>query len=69
MLEESSIIEKQNNKNAELVFGLVAPIGTDATQVAENLASQLREFRYKSDVLRLSDFIEPFSEALGLNAI
>jgi hypothetical protein len=28
-------------KNAELVFGLVAPIGTDANKVAKNLVSQL----------------------------
>jgi len=54
-------------KNAELVFGLVAPIGTDATKVAENLASQLVEFGYKSTIIRLSDFIEPMSAMLGLS--
>ncbi len=54
-------------KNAELVFGLVAPIGTDANKVAENLVSQLVEFGYKTTVVRLSDFIEPMSAMLGLS--
>lgn len=53
-------------KNAELVFGLVAPIGTDANKVAENLVSQLVEFGYKTTIIRLSDFIEPMSAMLGL---
>ncbi|WP_353068158.1 anti-phage dCTP deaminase [Tunturibacter empetritectus] len=66
-MSEKTFSTETNNKNAELVFGLVAPIGTDANQVAENLSSQLREFRYQSELLRLSDFIEPFSETLGLN--
>jgi deoxycytidylate deaminase len=53
-------------KNAELVFGIVAPIGTDANKVAENLVSQLVEFGYKTTIIRLSDFIEPMSTMLGL---
>jgi deoxycytidylate deaminase len=53
-------------KNGELVFGLVAPMGTDATQVAENLASQLAEFRYQSKIVRLSDFIAPMAAILGV---
>jgi deoxycytidylate deaminase len=57
---------QEMQKNAELVFGLVAPVGTDATQVAENLASQLREFGYKAKIIRLSQFIEPFSGLLGI---
>ena len=58
-----------SRKNAELVFGLVAPIGTDANKVAENLVSQLMEFGYKTRVIRLSDFIEPMSAMLGLNCV
>jgi deoxycytidylate deaminase len=54
-------------KNAELVFGLVAPVGTDATQVAENLQSQLREFGYSSEFIRLSDFIKPYSDLLAIS--
>jgi len=53
-------------KNAELVFGLVAPIGTDAMQVADNLASQLREFGTESQVMRLSDFIDPYCTLFGI---
>lgn len=52
-------------KNAELVFGLVAPIGTDATKVAENLVSQLAEFGYRTTIVRLSEFIEPMCSMLG----
>lgn len=59
----------QKMKNAELVFGLVAPIGTDATKVAENLASQLGEFGYNTQTVRLSDFIEPYSSMLGLSCV
>lgn len=54
----------ESTKNGELVFGLVAPIGTDAMQVAENLVSQLAEFQYKSTVIRLSDFIAPMGGIL-----
>ena len=53
-------------KNAELVFGLVAPIGTDATKVAENLSSQLAEFGYRTTIVRLSDSIEPMCAMLGV---
>jgi hypothetical protein len=45
----------ENAKNGELIFGFVAPIGTDAMQVAENLVSQLAEFKYRSTIVRLSD--------------
>lgn len=54
------------DKNPELIFGFVAPIGTDAVQVAENLKSQLLEFGIQSVMLRLSDYIEPYSALLGL---
>jgi deoxycytidylate deaminase len=60
-------LNEETLKNAELVFGLVAPIGTDANKVAENLVSQLVEFGYKTSVIRLSDFIAPMSEMLGLH--
>jgi len=41
----------------ELVFALVAPIGTDYEQVATNLASQLREFNYRPTQIKLSSFL------------
>jgi deoxycytidylate deaminase len=56
----------EDSKNAELVFGLVAPIGTDAMQVAENLASQLAEFKYAVTIVRLSDLIAPMATILGV---
>ena len=57
---------EQAERNAELVFGIVAPMGTDAMMVAENLVSQLHEFGTKSEVIRLSDFIAPYSALLGI---
>lgn len=57
---------ERSQKNAELVFGLVAPMGTDSKMVAENLVSQLREFHTESDILKLSDFIQRYSELLGI---
>lgn len=58
---------EDGQKNAELVFGLVAPMGTDSTLVAENLVSQLRDFHTESEIIRLSDFIEPYSAMLGIS--
>lgn len=58
--------ELERIENAELVFGIVAPIGTDATQVAENLVSQLSEFRYRATTVRLSEFIAPLSQLMGI---
>jgi deoxycytidylate deaminase len=59
-------VERVEN-NAELVFGLVAPMGTDSMMVAENLASQLKEFGTESEIVRLSDLIAPYSHLLGIN--
>ena len=53
-------------RHAELVFGLVAPVGTDYAQVAENLTSQLTEFNYKANVIRLSDQIAVLSQLMGV---
>lgn len=52
--------------NAELVFALVAPVGTNYHQVSENLCSQLTEFRYKGTPIYLSGSIPIWSELLGL---
>jgi deoxycytidylate deaminase len=67
-IDEYDLVEKAQ-RNAELVFGLVAPIGTDAVQVADNLASQLREFGSESEIVRLSEFIDPYSAMLGIECV
>lgn len=61
---ENGLVSPQ--KNAELVFGLVAPVGTDATQVAEDLALQMHQFGYQATILRLSDYIGPYGDLLGM---
>jgi deoxycytidylate deaminase len=53
-------------RNAELVFGLVAPMGTDSMMVAENLVSHLNQFHTQSEIIRLSDFIAPYSDLIGI---
>jgi deoxycytidylate deaminase len=45
---------------------LVAPVGTDYVQVAENLASQLTEFGYKSNTIKLSSQIGVLSNLMGV---
>ncbi len=45
----------------ELVFGLVGPLGTDLTAVAEVLRSALAQVRYQSEVYRLSRLMRDLS--------
>jgi len=56
----------QRYGHVELVFGIVAPVGIDYAQVSENLASQLTEFGYKSNVFKLSDQIGILSKMMGI---
>lgn len=58
--------EPNQTANAELVFALIAPVGTNYRQVAENLCSQLTEFRYDASAIYLSEAIPTWSELLGL---
>jgi deoxycytidylate deaminase len=57
-------LQRDNFSDGELVFALVAPIGLDYVQVAENLRSQLSEFNYGAKVIRLSSQIEPLCQLL-----
>lgn len=41
----------------ELVIGLVAAVGTDADLVADLIQTELTDYRYDSQVLRLSDYL------------
>jgi deoxycytidylate deaminase len=54
-------------KDGELVFALVAPIGLDYEQVAENLCSQLTEFNYKAITIKLSAKIPPLCKLLEVS--
>lgn len=44
--------------NAELVFGLVYPLGTDRRQVLEALKDHLNKYGYRMEHMRLSDRLE-----------
>lgn len=43
--------------HSELVFALVAAVGTDVKKVVDVLATQLTSFGYGHTVIRLSDFL------------
>ena len=43
---------------AELVLGLVYPVGTDYSGVLLTLVNYLKRFRYTPEVIRLSEFID-----------
>ena len=47
-------------ESGELVFALVAPVGTDYRIVAEHLRSQLFSFGYESTNIQLSDAIATY---------
>jgi len=43
--------------DAELVFALVYPVGTDYTGVQLTLENYIKRFNYKANTIHLSDFI------------
>lgn len=54
----------------ELIFGLVGPLGTDLSMVAQVLADRLAQVRYRAKVHRLSKAMRdlagiPWSELPG----
>ncbi len=54
----------------ELVFGIVAPIGSGATTVAKILKQKIEEnFGYKADVIKISEIINERAESVGENSV
>lgn len=47
-----------DNQDAEIVFGLVSPVGTDAKRVIDSLTKNLKDTRYDSEIIQLSKFLE-----------
>ncbi|MES2392861.1 MAG: anti-phage dCTP deaminase [Acidobacteriota bacterium] len=58
---------QEDTRSAELVFALVAPIGLDYEQVAENIKSQLSEFGYSAEIIKLSSQIEPLCKIFSID--
>lgn len=56
MVDEGSF----SYEGAELVLGLVAPVGTDLDKFVEMLDTQLQKYRYRSNTIRLSDLAASF---------
>ncbi len=44
-------------KESELVFGVVAPVGTDISQLQSTLSTHLKLFKYQLNPIKLSDFL------------
>jgi len=60
MADDASIGAPDQN---ELVIALVAAVGTDIGMVAEEIAIELSEYAYESELLRLSSYLaEEFGE-------
>jgi deoxycytidylate deaminase len=53
-------------QQAELVFALVAPVGLDYEQIAEHIKSQLSEFRYTAETIKLSGKIAPLCKVFNV---
>jgi hypothetical protein len=47
-----------NYPDAEIVLGLVAPVGTDLESVRSRIRDHVRQFSYDTNVLRLSGFLD-----------
>lgn len=66
--EEILTLEKRLTQ--ELVFALVAPIGSGASTVAEILRSKIEEsFGYKTNVIKISSLINNRAESFGENPV
>lgn len=47
----------RNEKDSELVLGLITTVGTDVDEVIKNISEQLTFFRYKTEVINVSSEI------------
>ena len=47
----------RNEKDSELVLGLISTVGTDTDEVIKNLEEQLAFFRYKTELISVSSDI------------
>lgn len=47
---------------AELVLGVVAPVGTDVALVGRTIEDRLQQFGYEMETVRLSELLEEFSD-------
>jgi len=52
--------------DAELVFGIVSPIGVDYRAVVDSLKNYLDQFDYSAQVIKISDHFEDIASKLGV---
>jgi hypothetical protein len=57
-LPKAAPLESLNYRDAELVLGLVAPVGTDLEAVRKRIREHVKQFDYESNDLRLSGFLD-----------
>src|SRR5271163_2298128 len=53
--------------DAELVFGLVVPIGIDYRPCVESLKNFLEQFGYTANEIRISDYFDGLASILNIN--
>lgn len=56
-MNQDSPIASLEFKNPEVVFGIVAPVGSDLTQLRETIRQHLKRFGYELNHVRLSEFL------------
>jgi deoxycytidylate deaminase len=59
---DCSMTEADELQQTELFIGLVSAVGTDVGMVADLLASELAEYGYSAEILRLSDYLADHEE-------
>ncbi|MDR3725191.1 MAG: anti-phage dCTP deaminase [Terracidiphilus sp.] len=53
---------------AELIFGIVSPIGVDYRPVVSSLENFLKQFGYRSNLVKISDHLERIATTLGITS-
>jgi hypothetical protein len=64
--EISSTLAGLEFPEAELVFALVYPVGTDYSGVSLALCNYIKRFRYRPQEIRVSEHIANVTERVGL---
>src|SRR4051812_18796943 len=65
-IEITSSLAGLEYPEAELVFALVYPVGTDYSGVCLTLQNYIKRFRYTPQEIRVSDHIANVAERVGL---
>ncbi|TRB01274.1 MULTISPECIES: anti-phage dCTP deaminase [Rhizobium/Agrobacterium group] len=69
-IQSDELVTLDQRRTQELVFAMVAPIGSGASTVAELIKSKIAEnFGYETNLIKVSDLINERAESLGENKV